>query len=516
MQLKFIKKSRTEWVPEEGNLIAYLKVDNWDDYNYQTLYSLTVFDKSGIKYELGGVKIGYFGQEASTRTEIPPAFNQLDRKYFSLGQRVEYYQFIQSLNPSIKKLILEGLNDVVHDEALLARALEEDVTKTSLLRMVDLSSIKGQFKRILTGGALLTEYNFNYAIPQSHNTAGLSLDFSVDPESNPPTNIHVLIGRNGVGKTHLLNNMVKALVADNDLEQSKAVGEFSVPPEEKGMENCDDIFAGVVSIAFSAFDPFEPYREEKDKTQNIRYSYVGLKRTTNQGGKKCKPMSPEMLTKEFVNSLMSCVSLGKADRWINAITNLESDQLFKEISLSYIVSNTNDGDLEKTVTSLFNKMSSGHRIVLLTITKLVEKVEEKTLVLIDEPEGHLHPPLLSAFIRSLSDLLSYRNGIAIIATHSPVILQEVPKSCVWKIRRTGKEANADRPENETFGENVGVLTREIFGLEVTDSGYHQLLNNALKENLSYERTLRLFGGDLGSEAKAILRGLIAERDKGEQ
>ncbi len=40
-------------------------------------------------------------------------------------------------------------------------------------------------------------------------------------------------------------------------------------------------------------------------------------------------------------------------------------------------------------------MSSGHAIVLLTVTKLVARVEEKTLVLIDEPESHLHPPLLS-------------------------------------------------------------------------------------------------------------------------
>ncbi len=45
--------------------------------------------------------------------------------------------------------------------------------------------------------------------------------------------------------------------------------------------------------------------------------------------------------------------------------------------------------------ALIKRMSSGHAIVLLTVTKLVARVEEKTLVLIDEPESHLHPPLLS-------------------------------------------------------------------------------------------------------------------------
>lgn len=44
-----------------------------------------------------------------------------------------------------------------------------------------------------------------------------------------------------------------------------------------------------------------------------------------------------------------------------------------------------------------SRMSSGHAIVLFTITRLVDTVGEKSLVLLDEPEVHLHPPLLSAF-----------------------------------------------------------------------------------------------------------------------
>jgi predicted ATP-dependent endonuclease of OLD family len=104
------------------------------------------------------------------------------------------------------------------------------------------------------------------------------------------------------------------------------------------------------------------------------------------------------------------------------------------------------------------------------MTHLAEQVDERTLVPIDEPETHLHPPLLSAFIRALSDLLVDRNGVAIIATHLPVVLQEVPRTCVWKLRRSGSLLTAAPPEIETFGENVGVLTREAFGLEVTRSG----------------------------------------------
>ena len=34
---------------------------------------------------------------------------------------------------------------------------------------------------------------------------------------------------------------------------------------------------------------------------------------------------------------------------------------------------------------------------------------------------------------------------------------------------------------ETYGENVGVLTREVFGLEVTKSGFYDLFRAYAKE-----------------------------------
>lgn len=130
---------------------------------------------------------------------------------------------------------------------------------------------------------------------------------------------------------------------------------------------------------------------------------------------------------------------------------------------------------KKRVKSIFTKFSSGHAIVLLTITKLVETLDEKTLVLMDEPEAYLPPPLQSAFIRAISDLRVHRNGVGILATHSPVILQKVPRSCVWKVHRSGQVIKAKKPEINTFGESVGALTSDVFGLEVTHTGFHHAL-----------------------------------------
>jgi len=206
----------------------------------------------------------------------------------------------------------------------------------------------------------------------------------------------------------------------------------------------------------------------------------------------------------------------RISRWLKTLEMLEADPILKEAELASLSDSNTSEEFDKKSRKVFRNLSSGHQIVLLTITRLVESVEERTLVLLDEPESHLHPPLLSAFVRALSELLVHRNGVAIIATHSPVILQEVPKSCVWKLRRNGSEAIAERPEIETFGENVGTLTREVFGLEVTQSGFHKLLQDAVNQNKSFKQTMQMFDNEIGSEARAILRALIVERDSEEE
>ena len=71
----------------------------------------------------------------------------------------------------------------------------------------------------------------------------------------------------------------------------------------------------------------------------------------------------------------------------------------------------------------------------------------------------------------------------------------------------------ERPTVETFGENVSVLTREVFGFEVTKSGFHRVLDEAVnRDRLSYDAVIERFGGQLGAEARAIVRALVAERD----
>jgi predicted ATPase len=376
------------------------------------------------------------------------------------------------------------------------------------------------------GGARLTPFSFTYTPPPwSKRTAPPKLKFKVVPESAPPTNVHVLIGRNGVGKTHTVNQLANALVRPNEADENYGELEWTNASQ---LEDSSNAFPSIISVSFSAFDPFEPISSRENKSSGVRYHYIGLKHVTkSDDGTSKPPKSPDDLAKDFGSSVQLILTQSaKKNRWNHAIRLLESDRLFMrsevwrliELYDDFVANHGNQETKEildqvrKQARALFKRLSSGHKIVLLTITRLIETLEERSLVILDEPEAHLHPPLLSAFVRALSDLLINRNGVAIVATHSPVILQEVPKTCVWRIRRSGKSVAAERPKHETFGENVGELTHEIFGLEVTASGFHTLLAHVIDKGLSYEQVVDRFDNQLGDEARAIIRSLIATRD----
>ncbi|WOH57767.1 AAA family ATPase [Bradyrhizobium sp. BWC-3-1] len=467
--------------------------------------------RCGERHDIGGVKIGEFGMaENQRRPDIPTSFDELDQRFFSLGQDDSYYDDLNNLGPEMRDRILHGLRDVALDPELFERALDEKVTGTSLLRSVSPATVRGQFHRMARGGVRLTRYEFSYTAPRptSRRINPLTLAFVVEPESQPPTNIHVLIGRNGVGKTTLLNNMTRAIVEKN--AEASEVGAFSIEVDDLLEER---LFTNLVSVTFSAFDPFEPLPVRQDKSEGVQYAYIGLKRAgLSKDGKPLPPKSPERLSIEFGTSVSVCRQGARASRWRRALEMLEADPIFRDAEVAALADDIIDDDeLKVQARKLFAKLSSGHKIVLLTITRLVETVEEKTLVLLDEPEAHLHPPLLSAFVRALSDLLINRNGVAVIATHSPVVLQEVPRSCAWKIRRTGARSVAERPDIETFGENVGILTREVFGLEVTNSGFHKMLRDAVAREADFDAIVESFNNELGGEARAIIRGLLAAR-----
>ncbi|MCX4598464.1 ATP-binding protein [Streptomyces sp. NBC_01549] len=500
--------------PAPGSAGLVLVPVNTHDQGYRTTYRLYIrAEDHGRALLLGTVKVGSTEQQPGGRALRAGRYSSLNANgrslWFSLGQDDEYYVNIAALGNEIRISILTALGDIAYDPGTFAVAMEHAVTHVSLLRTVTSVTVEQQFRRIARGGARLGRgYDYQYVGPRSADGhSRTTLDFVVDPLSIPPSNIHVLIGRNGVGKTTLLREIARAAVRVDQADDGSGFWPRGAAPSMP-------MLANVVSISFSAFDPFANLVDQRPDGL-VSFEYVGLH---IRAGAHDERKSHTDLAAEFSGSLAAIHSSGRTQRWARAVSGLMTDPAFAASSVPGLVDDM-AGTGPDTFTHegpqrVFAELSSGHACVILILTRLVELVAEQTLVLLDEPESHLHPPLLSAFIRTLSQLLAARNGVAIIATHSPVVLQEVPRSSVWKLIRHGR-LRAERPSIETFGENVGVLTHEVFGLEVRQSGFLATLQAAVDQLDTYEQVLQHFGGQLGSEAKGIVRILLADKSAGE-
>ena len=202
---------------------------------------------------------------------------------------------------------------------------------------------------------------------------------------------------------------------------------------------------------------------------------------------------------------------------LNLRGDLNKDNL-KESTNSLLVELdkvTNPEDIKKKLKPIFEKMSAGQKIILLSIATLITEVEQFSLVLIDEPELFLHPPMISNYIRSISDIMRKKNGLCILTTHSPIIIQEIPKTCVKIIKGNNKGGiSMETPTYETLGENLSTLTNTIFELNQYESGFYQLIkdlvDNPKKHNLDYEKIDNLEFGRDGMLYKDLLLSDVYE------
>lgn len=511
-------------LPARTRNAAFLLTDYWDDwFSFRTMFGLWIFDENGVRHQIGSVKIGQHdlrpspsaqaGEELPPNTRypnLPQTFDAVDERFFSLGQDENYYETLNGLSEDLRGRVLIGLRDCAFNLEIFAAERTQDVMQRSLLRTVSAANVRGRLNRLSMGDATLTEFKFDYEFPEiGHGIDIPTLRFEVTPESQPPTNVHVLIGRNGVGKTRCMRGIAEALLG-RAREGDAPIGRIIINADGDGAEAWS--FSGLAMISFSAFDDFDLRPKPGDLIRSKQVGLIQWHFDDDDRVEYATMKTPADLAVDFKESFQFCRQGLRAIRWRAAVETLEGDDLFAEADVTSLLA-LDDDTWSETAVRLFKRLSSGHAIVLLTITRLVEVVDERTLVLLDEPESHLHPPLLSAFIRALSDLLVKRNGVAIVATHSPVVLQEVPQLCAWKLRRAREVAVVERPTIETFGENVGILTREVFGFEVTKSGFHDLLNEAVNgRGFSYDAVIGHFGNQLGAEARAIVQALIAERD----
>ncbi len=489
-----------------------LSQDDWDDFGYKTRFSVEYADEHGNLWPLGFIHIGIEGQ-ITGRTIVPNDFERLPDNMFSMGS-IDFYECLKNSYPELRVEILKSLNDIAFNLDLYFKFKNQWVVKTSFLRFYDAKTLLRELRPLAEGRAIPTSFNYNYLYQKDENNKNntLMLNFLVDPDSKPSTNIYAIIGSNGVGKTYFLKSIYKAFVTgDNSLK----IHDIDIGSDLKNAELSNAMF-----ISFSAFDSGNIFNEIGNNDKGM---VLGMKKFESG---VCVNKTENDLNDDFQKAFEKCCQRGRLYLWLDIFKRIDETILKGERGFVRQLIPNNDmsiselekmgADISKKGRAVFSHLSSGHKIVMLTLTQLIAYVNERTLVLIDEPEMHLHPPLVAIFMELISKVLNVINGFAIVATHSSVVLQEIPRDCIYILEKHGEVRTVEQPPIATYGENLGKITKEIFGYELSETGYYRKMRDESKVYNNFDDAIDSFTHPIGEEARSLLRMFIYERQKDEK
>lgn len=530
-----------------------LQQDHWDDYSYRTLYHLHFRhgDKPTDVTYVGGVKILKKGQASGGGQLLQSPFKTLSKDWVSVGTSLDYYQRLNELPARRRTAIMNALNDAVSHPELVAEFEDEDGWRTSLFR--DTPDWRG----FLNDARALYEGNFSALADLdqsfSYTPAGadepIELDFAspvpslyigkyrrLGPSQRKtllPNRIVVLVGRNGSGKSTLLARLAHvafASPAERATKPLKALG--ALEPASIG-------FMRIITISYSAFDSFVvPGLDTKElsrTTQDLesgegRFIFCGLRdvvaearadvekdeASDDDDGEESAPVERRTTTclkpvEQLAEEFGALISRIKKEERI-ALLEAALEPLFGDPSFAELKDQmARLTGSPRSARTAFLGWSTGHKIALHVVASLVAHARPRTLVLFDEPEAHLHPPLMAALMHSVRIVLTEVNALCIAATHSPVLLQETLSRHVRRVRRTGRKLEVKKPELETFGENVGILTYDAFGLNAAATDFHKVLDLLVDGCDDAEEVEELFDPGLSAQARAYVLTQFARK-----
>lgn len=466
-----------------------LTSDNWNDYGYETTFYLDYFDK-GVFEEIGLIRILKKDVEI-TRTDFPSEFNSLTSEYISLGYNKDFYESLLRVFDKKDALnILEELNDISINKLENNRYFDinEEGIQQSFFRSSDTRYLYEEVLNIYFKDQKSTDrdYKFVYKFKQDIDI-DIEIDFS--KYNHLPNRLFALIGKNGVGKTRFLNQLSESLYDSanpRNKNRFRINDSFQVPTYQK-----------VIAISFSVFDNFfkgendiEEIGQEQGETKKANYTYIGLHKV--DGSVYC--------LKEISDTNIATFK--------KLVERNRDKQFIELLNKSRILHKNLDTIDEKFFKEYY---SSGQNIFISMLCRLLLEIEDGSLIFLDEPELYLHPNAIASLMNIFFDLLEDYQSYAILCTHSPILVQEIPSRYVRNLSLIENDLVQTKVSIETFGANISDITKDIFNVTEKESLYKSTLI-ALSKELKEEQIEDLFSNELSLKARMFLSSLFIEEE----
>jgi ABC-type cobalamin/Fe3+-siderophores transport system ATPase subunit len=475
--------------PKEAEYFKLSPVKGWNDYGVISIFEMQYYN-NGFVQAFGRTKIIH-REENSAWELLPDKFYQLGDEYCSLSSREEYYfSLLNAFKLHGLISILFALQDAAYFSDIHDRYSKNSNFKDSLIRSDVAERLLRELRPKLNGADLDNLYSFDYRFKPAFSEIDVKIPFDFNNMGELPNRIFAVIGKNGTGKTQLMNKLPNSFAKDASEDFYNKIPSFSK----------------IISVSYSVFDN----EIIPKKNASFNYVYCGLK----DGSDNIR--SSRGLVLSFHHNWKRIEELGRTEKWRSILKNF----IDKDVINGFIrPKEAIPGEFQVSIegfNAVKNKLSSGQSILLYIITQVVANIRLDSLILYDEPETHLHPNAIVDLMNTIYELVDEFESYCLIATHSPIVIRELFSKNVFVIERINNTPSVKRIGIESFGENLGVLTDEVFGDKEASKQYKTIIRKLIRQKKSFEEIVELMEFDevpLSLNARIFIKALIRGNEK---
>lgn len=496
----------------------------WNDFGHHTRALVIKVADGRPSYEYVA-KAAYYDESSKTFLGVEDALVKqgsrtliTDRDHVvSLAESQESYRrVIRDLGVEDGVLLLQSTNDLVTISGnqkfrdFERRVRESHVFQYSLTRTSEAFYALRNSKPILRGLQMedVSSGPTSIAITIPDQKEGhVGIEFEFKHDDVVPKRTCVLIGKNGVGKSTALGNIARKAVRGIQLDAA-GVGDR------------------VVASRVLAFTPGNEFTGTfpSDATRNPSTYYKRLSTSRVRGGSGGNTASACIV--ELSRYESEIAEKARFDIFLDAVVAISSpDEIalrskssgefifLKNLRLRseerrLLLQGTANQTVEpgRVVNGRFHHLSTGEVRFIKLLAQACMFIENGALILLDEPETHLHPNFISRLMNALESLLSDTGSCAIIATHSVYVVREVFHDQVFIVERDPTGAvGIKAPGMRTFGADLTSISSFIFKEDSQSFLATDTVQRVRKACASFDEAKEKYGSYFSREILSAIR-----------
>lgn len=313
------------------------------------------------------------------------------------------------------------------------------------------------------------------------------------------------------------------------LSYTKAGPSRLTVPVEGGIQYSISIesMSSVVGLNINSHRPMPTYQQ----VQNIPTSGIGANQAYenykaeifNRYNNSYTQFSPTYRMKE---TIISIAMFGPGNEYVQPDRRLEGLLLgFKRVLQAVLPASIGFRDISVRIPDVVLVTDSGDFVIdaasggLMSIIDIAWQIflfgsdKEEFVVVLDEPENHLHPSMQRTLLSNL--LKAFPRAQFVVATHSPFMVSSVKDSSVYVLQhgpladegKSTKRVSSIRLDRDNKAATASEILRDVLGVPVTLPEWAEQELKDVTDQYTMET--------MDSEAIAALRGALDERGLGE-